>query len=132
MEPRGLPAVQVLPLMSSVYRGRNDADRVEEVVSGPRLTLRFYPYFYGSIARHRPLFTRSSHRDLTDASPSPSASRVSSGLGREPFGAHFPFSFRRLQDNGGVKVLVVPVPFVGLLLPSTAVGESVDREPMGR
>lgn len=42
MEPRGLPAVQVLPLMSSVYRGRNDADRVEEVVSGPRLTLRFY------------------------------------------------------------------------------------------
>jgi hypothetical protein len=47
MEPRGLPAVQVLPLMSSVYRGRNDADRVEEVVSGPRLTPRFYLYFYG-------------------------------------------------------------------------------------
>lgn len=110
MEPRGLPAVQVFPMMSSVYRGRNDADRVEEVVSGPRLTLRFYLYFYRSIARHRPLFTRSSHRDLTDASPSPSASRVSSGLGREPFGAHFPFSFRRLQDSGRVKVLVVPVP----------------------
>jgi hypothetical protein len=46
MEPRGEPAVQIVPLMSSVDRGKNDSDRVEDRVSGPPLTLRFSLYFY--------------------------------------------------------------------------------------
>lgn len=93
MEPRGVPAVQIVPLMSSVYRGRNDADRVEEVVSGPPADSAFLPVFLpvdrsSSPAVH-PVITPGYHRCVA----SPSASRVSSGLGREPFEVHFPSSF---------------------------------------
>jgi len=93
LEPRGVPAVQIVPLMSSVYRGRNDADRVEEVVSGPPADSAFLPVFLpvdrsSSPAVH-PVITPGYHRCVA----SPSASRVSSGLGREPFEVHFPSSF---------------------------------------
>jgi hypothetical protein len=79
--------VQIVPLMSSVNRGKNDADRVEEVVSGPPSDSAFLPVFLpvdrsSSPAVH-PVITPGYHRCVA----SPSASRVSSGLGREPFEA---------------------------------------------
>lgn len=104
LEPRGVPAVQIFPLMSSVYRGRNDADRVEEMVSGPPSDFAFLPVFLpeersSSPAVH-PVITPGYYRCVA----SPSASRVSSGLGREPFETHFPSSFppfaRRCVSSG--------------------------------
>jgi len=110
LEPRGVPAVQIFPLMSSVYRGRNDADRVEEVVSGPPADSAFLPVFLpvdrsSSPAVH-PVITPGYHRCVA----SPSASRVSSGLGREPFEVHFPSSFPPFARQRRGLVLIAPVP----------------------
>lgn len=132
MEPRGVPAVQIIPLMSSVYRGRNDADRVEEVVSGPPADFAFLPVFL-------PVERSSSPAVTTVITPLVSQMRrfafgVPRFLGtcsRTLWSDTFPVLFHHLQD--GVKRWFWSFRFLlGLSLPATAVGESVDREPMGR
>jgi hypothetical protein len=127
---RGVRGADLL-LDVSVNRVERDADRVEEMVSGPPSALRFFLHFCRQNARHCPLSVRSSHRYATDASPSPSASRVSSGLSREPLKLISPALFPRLQDSGRCWFRSLRFP-LGLFLPATAVGERVDREPMGR
>jgi hypothetical protein len=93
MEPRGVSAVQILPLMSSVYRGRNDADRVEEVVSGPPADSAFLPVFLPVDRSSYPLFTRSSHRGITDASYRLRRPAFPRDSVANPLKLHFPSSF---------------------------------------